>query len=148
MIARTAARMRAHLEHFSESLSAGLCKPARRFVAEALYGIAARQSVRLSEIGRALEEPIALAKTETRLSRNLGRPELGDHVGEAILRAGGRKVGARTLLILDVSDITKPYAEKMQYLARVRDGSTGAIADGYWLRQVVAVGMRTPRSCR
>ena len=27
----------------------------------------------------------------------------------------------------------------MQYLARVRDGSTGAIADGYWLCQVVAV---------
>ena len=42
-------------------------------------------------------------------------------------------------MILDVSDITKPYAEKMQYLARVRDGSTGAIADGYWLCQVVAV---------
>ena len=90
-------------------------------------------------IGRALEEPIALAKTETRLSRNLGRPELGDHVGRAVLRAGSRKVGARTLLILDVSDIAKPYAEKMQYLARVRDGSTGAIADGYWLCQVVAV---------
>ena len=139
MIARTATRMRAHLEDFSGSLSAGLCKSARRFVAEALYGIAARQSVRLSEIGRALEEPIALAKTETRLSRNLGRPELGDHVGRAILRAGSRKVGARTLLILDVSDIAKPYAEKMQYLARVRDGSAGAIADGYWLCQVVAV---------
>ncbi len=131
MIARTAAKMRAHLDHFSGSLSAGLCRSARRFVAEAVYGIAARQSVRLTEIGRALEEPIALAKTETRLSRNLGRPELGDHVGRAILGAGSRKVGARTLLILDVSDITKPYAEKMQYLARVRDGSTGAIADGY-----------------
>ena len=139
MIARTAAKMRAHLEHFSGSLSAGLGRPARRFVAEAVYGIAARQSVRLTEIGRALEEPIALAKTETRLSRNLGRPELGDHVGQAILGAASRKVGARTLLILDVSDIAKPYAEKMQYLARVRDGSTGAIADGYWLCQVVAV---------
>lgn len=139
MIARSAARMRAHLEHFSGTLSAGLCRPARRFVAEALYGIAARQSVRLTEIGRALEEPIALAKTETRLSRNLGRPELCDHVGRAVLREGSRKVGARTLLILDVSDIAKPYAEKMAYLARVRDGSTGAIADGYWLCQVIAV---------
>jgi hypothetical protein len=139
MIARSAAKMRAHLEHFSGTLSAGLCRPARRFVAEALYGIAARQSVRLTEIGRALEEPIALAKTETRLSRNLGRPELGDHVGRAVLREGSRKVGARTLLILDVCDIAKPYAEKMEYLARVRDGSTGAIADGYWLCQVVAV---------
>jgi len=136
MIARSAAKMRAHLEHFSGTLSAGLCRPARRFVAEALYGIAARQSVRLSEIGRALAEPIALAKTETRLSRNLGRPELCDHVGRAVLREGSRKVGARTLLILDVSDIAKPYAEKMEYLARVRDGSSGEIADGYWLCQV------------
>ena len=39
----------------------------------------------------------------------------------------------------NISDIAKPYAEKMQYLARVRDGSSGAIADGYWLCQVVAV---------
>jgi hypothetical protein len=131
--------MRAHLEHFSGTLSAGLGKPARRFVAEALYGIAARQSVRLTEIGRALEEPIALAKTETRLSRNLGRPQLGDHMAAAVLREGARRIRERTLLILDVSEITKPYAEKMEYLARVRDGSTGEIADGYWLCQVVAV---------
>jgi hypothetical protein len=116
-----------------------LCKPARRFVGEALYGIAARQSVRLTEIGRALEEPIPLIKTETRLSRNLGRPDLREHLGQAILREGRRKVGERTLLILDISDIAKPYAEKMEYLARVRDGSTGDIADGYWLCQVIAV---------
>jgi hypothetical protein len=139
MIARTAAKMRAHLDHFSGSLSAGLCKSARRFVSEALYGIAARQSVRLTEIGRALEEVIPLAKTETRLSRNLGRPDLREHLGQAILREGRRKVGERTLLILDISDIAKPYAEKMEYLARVRDGSTGDIADGYWLCQVIAV---------
>ncbi len=139
MIAQTAAKMRAHLDHFSGILSVGLCKPARRFVGEALYGIAARQSVRLTEIGRALEEAIPLAKTETRLSRNLGRSELREHLGQAILREGRRKVGERTLLIVDISDIAKPYAEKMEYLARVRDGSTGDIADGYWLCQVIAV---------
>ena len=139
MIVRTANRMRAHLDDFSGKLSAGLSKPARRFVSEALYGIAARGSVRLSEIGRALEETIALAKTETRLSRNLGRAELRAHLGAAVLREGGARIGARTLLVLDISDIAKPYAEKMQYLARVRDGSTGDIADGYWLCQVIGV---------
>ena len=107
MIARTAAKMRAHLDDFSRNLSAGLCKSARRFVGEALYGIAARQSVRLTEIGRALEETIPLIKTETRLSRNLGRPDLREHLGQAILREGRRKVGERTLLVLDISDI--PY---------------------------------------
>jgi hypothetical protein len=33
----------------------------------------------------------------------------------------------------------KPYAEKMQYMARVRDGSSGSIGDGYWTMQVVGV---------
>lgn len=138
MIAQTAAKMRAHLEAFSGRLSATLSKPARRFVGEALYGIAARGSVRLSEIARSLDEPIALIKTETRLSRNLARPELAA-VGDAVLAEGARRIGERTLLILDLSDIAKPYAEKMEHLARVRDGSEGAIADGYWLAHVVGV---------
>ena len=55
MIAQTAAKMRAHLDDFSGRLCTGLSKPARRVVSEALYGIAARGSVRLSEIGRALD---------------------------------------------------------------------------------------------
>ena len=139
MIARTASKMRGHLEEFSGRLSAGLSKPARRFVFEALYGIAARGSCRLSEIGRALEETIPLIKTETRLSNNLGRAELRTHVGAAVLREAAGRIGRRTLLVLDLSDIAKPYAEKMQYLARVRDGSTGGFANGYWLCQVVGV---------
>lgn len=138
MIAQTATKVRDQIEAFSGRLSAGLGKPARRFVSEALLGIATRGSVRLSEIGRALEEPIALIKTETRLSRNLARPELV-RVGDAVLAQGAGQIGERTLLILDLSDIAKPYAEKMEHLARVRDGSEGAIADGYWTAHVVGV---------
>ena len=139
MIAPTATKVRTILGEFSGRLSAGLSKPARRFVSEALYGIMARQSVRLTEIGRSLEETIPLNKTETRLSRNLGRPELRRRLEAAVLGEGSRRIGKRTLLILDISDITKPYAKKMECLARVRDGSTGEIANGYWLCQVIGV---------
>jgi len=38
---------------------------------------------------------------------------------------------------LDPTDISKPYAKKMPYLARVRDGSEGKLRDGYWWCQVV-----------
>jgi hypothetical protein len=138
MIAQTAAKTREHLAAFSGRLSARLCKPAQRFVGEAMYGIAARGSVHLSEIGRSLEEPIPLIKTETRLSRNLARPELA-RVGDAVLAEGAGRIGERTLLVLDLSDIAKPYAEKMEHLARVRDGSSGSIADGYWLSHVIGV---------
>ena len=81
-------------------LSAGSGKPARRFVSEALYGIMARQSVRLTEIGRALEETIPLNKTETRLSRNLGRPEPRRRLEAAVLGDGWRRIGKRTLPVL------------------------------------------------
>lgn len=39
--------------------------------------------------------------------------------------------------MLDISDIRKPYACRMEYLAEVRDGSTGEIGIGYWTLQVV-----------
>ncbi len=106
-------------------LSSGLCKPARRFVAEALYGIQARQSVLLSVTGRALNETIRLKKTETRLSNKLGRASLEDHLLENLLRKGSGRIKADTLLVLDPSDIAKPYAWGMEYLTHLRDGSTG-----------------------
>src|SRR5437763_2837079 len=43
------------------------------------------------------------------------------------------RVGANTVLCLDLSDIRKEYAKKMEYLAPVHDGSTGEIHAGYWL---------------
>ena len=63
----------------------------------------------MSEIGRALEETVPLAKTETRLSRNLGCRALHDHLGGAFLGEGSARIGKRTLLVLDLSDIAKPW---------------------------------------
>jgi hypothetical protein len=42
------------------------------------------------------------------------------------------------VIALDISDLDKPYAEKMEYLALVRDGSTGETrSKGYWLMDVL-----------
>jgi hypothetical protein len=43
-----------------------------------------------------------------------------------------------TPIILDLSDIAKPLARKMDYLATVRDGSTGELVNGYWLVELYA----------
>ena len=43
-----------------------------------------------------------------------------------------------TPIILDLSDIAKPYAKKMDYLATVRDGSSGQLVNGYWLLELYA----------
>jgi hypothetical protein len=52
--ARTAQKLREQMVLFSGELSAGLPKVARRFVAEMVFGIQARGSVRLTEVGRSL----------------------------------------------------------------------------------------------
>lgn len=130
-------RLREQMEGFLGNLP--LPKPARRFALEALYGIASRGSLKLSEIARALNEPIALIKTENRLSRQAARPALESVVRDWVIAQAEPHVGADPLLIIDPSDIAKPYARKMEHLARVRDGSKKETADGYWLCQVLAV---------
>lgn len=114
-------------------------KTARRFVQEALYGITARKSLRLTEIARALNEEIALIKTENRLSRQAQREGLHTQLHDFVLERSRHRIERDTLLVIDPSDIVKPYGRKMEHLARVRDGSDGGFGDGYWLCQVVAV---------
>ena len=131
-------RLRAQIIQFSGKLSAGLPKVMRRFLAEAIYGIAAKGSVRLSDIARALEESIVMKKTIDRLSSRLGYMGLKDHVTERILDDASVRIGEDTLLIIDPSDITKKYARSMEYLDMVRDGSEGELSNGYWTCDGVA----------
>lgn len=135
---RVARKLREKIAGFSGEVSKGLPKVAQRFVNEMLYGIQASQSVVLTKIARTLEEEISIKKVQGRLSRQLGRQELGRTIQENILRLAAGRIGKDTLLIIDPSDVRKKYARKMQYLAKVRDGSEGEIANGYWTCNVVA----------
>lgn len=114
-----------------------------RFVAEALYGILSKQSVRVSEVARSLNEPIRLIKTENRLCRELGRKELADRITERVIEQGAFHVHRDTLLVIDISDVTKKYAKKMEYLAEVRDASEETVGKGYWTVQVVGAELET-----
>lgn len=142
--ARTAHRLREHIIKFSGELSSGLPKVARRFIAEAIYGIQARQSVRLTEIARSLCEEISIKKTQYRLSRQLGRRGLWQGLVEGLCRMGSERVKKETLLVVDISDIAKKYAERMEYLALVRDGSEGTLAPGYWTCSVIGTEVSEP----
>lgn len=138
-IAQVGAKLRGQMVCFSGELSDGLPKVMRRFVAEAVYGICARGSVRLSEIARALDEGISLKKTIDRLCARLAYGGLGRHMTEAVIRDASSRIRDDTLLVVDLSEVVKKYARKMQYLCRVRDGSEGELADGYWACDVVGV---------
>lgn len=130
-------RLKAQLTRFSCELTAGLSKPLRNFVGEMLFGIQASQDVKLSNIARSLQEKTPLLKTEDRLSRNLQAPELETHLRARLLQLGSRRVETNTVLCLDLSDVRKEYAHKMEFLDRVWDGSAGEVHLGYWLCSVI-----------
>jgi hypothetical protein len=103
-----------------------------------LFGIQASQDVKRSNIARILKEDIALIETEKRLSRNLKSSELEKELTPQLVRMGSQRVRPNTVLALDLSDIRKEYAQKMEYLAKVHDRSTGELHQGYWLCDVTA----------
>ena len=132
-------KLRGKITRFSGILSQDLDKTAKRFVREAVYGIMASQSVMLTEIGRRLESHVSLKKIEERFSRQLIKYRIWGCLHQRILSLASNRVKDKTLLILDLSDVKKKYAEKMEYLAQVHDGSEdGEIVDGYWTNQVIA----------
>ncbi len=98
-------------------LTVGLGKVTRRFVIDALTGMLLSGSVRLTEIARALDETIPLHSTHKRMSRNLGNPHIGRVVADNLLAVASRAVRDEALLVIDLFELVKPYAEKMEYLA-------------------------------
>ena len=131
-------KIKSQIARFSHKISGGFKKPTRKLIVQMLYGIQASKDVKLSNIARSLNEKIPLIKTETRLSRNLGCVDLTESINGKLVAEGGKRIGRETVIALDLSDLDKPYAEKMQYLAWVRDGSTGETrSKGYWLVDVL-----------
>lgn len=126
-------RLKAQLTKFSCELCEGLSRPLEKFVGQMLFGIQASQDVKLSNIGRSLKEEIPLNKTEDRLSRNLQAEELEIELPQQLAKMASQRVATNTVLCLDLSDIRKEYAKKMECLAAVHDGSTGEVHAGYWL---------------
>ena len=131
-------RLKAQLSKFCSELCTSLSRPLEKFACQMLFGIQASQDVKLSNIARSLKEEIPLIETEKRLSRNLSAAELETELTPQLVRMGSQRVRPNTVLALDLSDIRKEYAQKMEYLATVHDGSTGELHQGYWLCDVTA----------
>ncbi len=138
MIHQIGAKLRGQISSFSGRLCFRLGVVKSRFIEQMIYGICSAGSVKLTEIGRALNEKIKLKATHKRLDRNLDDPSLAEQIGQAVLEQAAPQVGPDTLLLVDPSDIIKKHARKMENLARVRDGSEGVIGNGYWFCPIVA----------
>jgi len=135
---KIAGKIKTQITRFANNISHGFQKPTKKFLVQMLYGIQASKDVKLSNICRSLNEQIPLIKTEARLSRNVGKQDLTERINGNLVADGATRVNHDTVIALDLSDLDKPYAKKMEHLALVRDGSTGEPrSNGYWLLEVL-----------
>ncbi len=137
----TIGRFKAQSNKFSGIISKSLSVPKQKLVKQLIYGIQASKDVKLSNIGRALQEDIPLIKTEDRLSRNLNDEDFTKCINEEILRLGDDKITDAMVIAIDPGDIMKPYAKAMENLCGIWDGSEGEAAKGYHLCQVTAANL-------
>ena len=105
-----AAKLLKQLESFLGRISPHFHKPVARFIGDMVYGIMVEKDVKLSSIVRALKEKITPKKVEDRLSRMLSSDGLEAGLHGVIASEGAKRVHKDTLIILDPSDVQKPYA--------------------------------------
>lgn len=135
----TAFKVRAQLDGFLGIFSPRFSKPMQRFIGQMVFGIQAAQDVKLSQIGRELQEPIRIGKVENRLSRNLAHKDMAKKLHACVLDCAASSIHQDTLIIVDPTDIQKQYARKMDYLAKVWDGSRGEVGENLGYNGCMAV---------
>lgn len=136
----TAFRTREQLRKFLGIFSPRFSKPKLEFLGQMLFGIQAARDTLVSEIARSLQEDILAKKTQERLEHHLQADGLDDKIHGSLLCDAAASIHEDTLIIIDPTDVQKPYAEKMPYLAKVWDGSEGKVGDnlGYTLCMAIA----------
>lgn len=135
-------KVQIQIQQFAKRVTKGLSKPKKRFVSQMLFGMQAGRDVKLSNVARSLKEEIRLIKTEDRLSKHMMSKDLTEEMNARMVKEGSRYVSEDTVLAIDLSDIYKPYARKMDNLAQVWDGSAGEVRQGYWLCEVIGADVK------
>jgi hypothetical protein len=131
-------KIKQQMQIFSNNISRDFSKTRKRFISQMIFGIQASRDIKLSNVSRSLDEEIKLIKTENRLSRNMQTLDLTDKINIKLTQDAASRITRDTVLALDLSDINKPFAKKMDYLAGVWNGSEGKVGNGYWIVEVTA----------
>jgi hypothetical protein len=137
----------ANLNWFLQPIGDNLTKPQKKFLRDGLVGLLRAGRPVVCRMARKL--PDRGTQFLSRLDRLEGHLNASDDLDAKVKGALPNlwlpMVREDTPIILDLSDIAKPFAKKMDYLATVRDGSTGQLVNGYWLMELyTSVSRKNP----
>lgn len=128
------------LDEFLAPMQSHVDKPRRRFLRQAVRGILLSGSLVVMELCRWIRDGCSdRFYQDKRLLHHLTSPRAD--LSEAVVAYRqhlARYIQADTPLIIDLTDLAKPRARRMKYLALVRDGSEDRLVNGYWCVEVYA----------
>ena len=122
---------------FIAYLTDQLSKPKTNFISQILCGVLFSGNLILTNVASKVPHPGRLTAIAKRFRRHLAddmsflKPLWFNY-----LRLVRRRLDIDSLFIVDLSDIAKPYAKKMENIATVRDGDKGCLVTGYWCMEV------------
>lgn len=121
----------------------------RKFVADIIFGILSSKIVILSDMAKALKEPIKVVNTIERLGQNLEK-DLSSQIDENYTRQVIKNLEKDPIILVDDSDIVKPHGQAFENLGIVKDGSSkeNKYEKGYMATEIVGLskGNRQPLS--
>ena len=129
-----------NLHGFLKTIGNNLSVPDKKFLRDSLIGLLRGGTPVVCQMARQLPDQRTkflsrLDRLETHLVKH---SDFDDKLKNALPQIWLPFVRDDTPIILDLSDLAKPLARKMDYLATVRDGSTGELVNGYWLVELYA----------
>jgi len=129
-----------NLHGFLKNISNNLPVPSKKFLRDGVIGLLRCGKPVVCQMARHLpDQHREFTSRLDRLETHLVKANNFDEEVKAELPAYWLPlVKDDTPIILDLTDIAKPYAKKMDYLATVRDGSTGQLVNGYWVAEIYA----------
>lgn len=124
-------------QKFISHLTQQLTKPKAKFIGQLLCGVLFSNNLILTNIASKVPCPGRLTAIAKRFRRQLADSKSYlKQLWSNYLSIVRRRLDMDSIFIVDLSDLAKPYAKKMENIATVRDGDKGCLVTGYWCMEV------------
>lgn len=128
------------MKEFISPMLAVVDKPRKKFLKQALPAILLAGSLRIKDMARWIHDDCSdIFYQIKRLTNHLISSKATlDMAVEEYRKSCSKHIHPDTPIIIDLTDLAKPRARKMEYLNLVYDGSEDQLVNGYWCLEVYA----------
>lgn len=131
--------LRKYKHSFIQNISGNITLPKQKFLKQAIPAVLLSGSLVITKCAKWVRDNCKdIHHSKKRLLNQLNNKGQWQRIANNYRRGLASKIAPDTPLIIDMTDIAKPRAKKMSYLATVRDGSKGILNTGYWCVEVYA----------